>query len=475
MATAGPAESAPRAPAYPILSGQAPTDPAALASNLRPLDRAWTSLDAVNRLYLERRALWLRLLFTLGPVFMVMGYGPAIAPLALVVELAVVGSSAWIWLLVRKAPGVLLRFQLGLRLADIALAWMVLLTIRRFQPDQAGDHGYLFLVVFAAATHGIRGTLIVSGAATAAVLATRVIIAGALIPQTDFFYSLNYGLQFIAIGSIVAFLMRTSGQAVARRDTVWQAEMASRNAALQRMAEQLGDAIRELEAFAYSVSHDLRAPLRSIDGFSSVLEQQHADELDPQARDYLGRVRAATKRMGRLIDDLLALSRVTRSDLLLERVDLSAIARDIAEELQDREPGRDVTWLIDEHMLVSGDARLLRIGLENLLENAWKFTSREQVARIELRSEISESETIYTIRDNGVGFDMANADRLFGAFQRLHSTDEFEGTGIGLATVQRVVRRHGGRIWATSAPGQGATFYFTLSGPIRPVAEGTSE
>ncbi len=223
---------------------------------------------------------------------------------------------------------------------------------------------------------------------------------------------------------------------------------------------------RELEAFSYSVSHDLRAPLRSIDGFSQILLEDYADELDEEGRGYLGRVRGASQRMGRLIDDLLGLSRVTRGSMRRERVDLSALAREVAESLRDSKPERAVEFLIEDELEVYGDARLVRVALENLLGNAFKFTGKEPEARIEfgvdpeltLRGRVP----VYYVRDNGAGFDMAYAGKLFGAFQRLHGQDEFDGTGIGLATVQRVVHRHGGRIWAEGEVGEGATFYFTL-------------
>ncbi|HZC19561.1 MAG TPA: CHASE domain-containing protein, partial [Rubrobacteraceae bacterium] len=228
---------------------------------------------------------------------------------------------------------------------------------------------------------------------------------------------------------------------------------------------------RELEAFSYSVSHDLRAPLRSIDGFSQILLEDYADELDEDGQDYLGRVRAATQRMGRLIDDLLSLSRVTRGTMNRERVNLSALAEEVAEGLREARPERAVMFSAQKGLEVWGDPRLLRVALENLIGNAWKFTEKEPEAQIEfgVDEELSRRGRIpvYYVRDNGAGFEMAYADKLFGAFQRLHGPEEFEGTGIGLATVQRVVRRHGGRIWAEGEVGRGATFYFTLRPGLR--------
>ena len=219
---------------------------------------------------------------------------------------------------------------------------------------------------------------------------------------------------------------------------------------------------KELEAFSYSVSHDLRAPLRSIDGFSQALLEDYREKLDEQGKDYLQRVRAAAQRMGQLIDDLLGLSRVTRREMRYETFNLSQIAQSVAAELQRREPKRQVSFVIAEGLMANGDVRLLRVVLENLLGNAWKFTSNNNRASIEFGVIENEGNLTYFVHDDGAGFDMAYADKLFGAFQRLHSVTEFEGTGIGLATVQRIVHRHGGRIWAEGAVGQGATVYFTL-------------
>jgi signal transduction histidine kinase len=236
--------------------------------------------------------------------------------------------------------------------------------------------------------------------------------------------------------------------------------------ALEHTNHELEATNRELEAFSYSVSHDLRAPLRSIDGFSQILLEDYADEFDEDGKDYLSRVRAASQRMGRLIDDLLGLSRVTRGTMNRERVNLSDLAEEVAEGLREANSERVVEFSAQKGLKAWGDPRLLRVALANLIGNAWKFTEKEPEARIEfgVDEELSRRGRIpvYYVRDNGAGFDMSYADKLFGAFQRLHGADEFEGTGIGLATVQRVVRRHGGRIWAEGAVGRGATFYFTL-------------
>lgn len=250
----------------------------------------------------------------------------------------------------------------------------------------------------------------------------------------------------------------------------------------ERVSEDLEDANRELEgtnseleAFSYSVSHDLRAPLRTIDGFSQILLEDYGDRLDAEGEDYLNRVRVASQHMGVLIDDLLDLSRVTRSPLRRGRVDLSEMAKNIAEELRREQPDRAIDFIIEEGLIVQGDANLLSVALRNLLGNAWKFTSRKPGATIEFGADrkpgLSFLAPIYFVRDDGAGFEMAYAQRLFGAFQRLHHSDEFEGTGIGLATVQRIIHRHGGRVWAEGEPGRGATFYFTLGTGARQSAE----
>jgi signal transduction histidine kinase len=235
---------------------------------------------------------------------------------------------------------------------------------------------------------------------------------------------------------------------------------------LEDTNRELASANRELEAFSYSVSHDLRAPLRSIDGFSQILLEDYAERFDREGRDYLMRVRAASEHMGNLIDDLLDLSRVSRGPLRRELVDLSVMADRIVQQLRKAESERQVDFVAESGVLAYGDASLLAVALENLLGNAWKFTSGTQEARIEFGASEGTGPgllaTVYYVRDNGAGFDMAYADKLFGAFQRLHSTEEFEGTGIGLATVARIVHRHGGEVWAEGEVGRGATFFFTL-------------
>jgi len=238
-------------------------------------------------------------------------------------------------------------------------------------------------------------------------------------------------------------------------------ELAEARAALVGELEQKN---KELEAFSYSVSHDLRAPLRSIDGFSQALLEDHAGALDPTGQNYLRRVRTAAQRMGELIDDLLQLSRVGRATLQRAHIDLSALGRTVATALQRISPRETVRVSIADGLVAEGDAGLLRVVLENILGNAWKFTTNTIDAAIELGVAAKDDSLVYFVRDNGAGFDMTYADKLFVPFQRLHTEAEFPGTGIGLATVQRIIERHGGRVWAEGEVGKGAVFYWTLSG-----------
>ena len=250
-------------------------------------------------------------------------------------------------------------------------------------------------------------------------------------------------------------------------------QIQERDAALQRAHDELEQRVqerttelatinKELESFSYSVSHDLRAPLRSIDGFSQALLEDYSDKLDSSAQDYLHRVRRAAQHMAVLIDDMLSLSRVTRSAMRREKLDLSTLAKSIAADLQQGEPGRRAEFIIENDLTVVGDSHLLRAAMENLLRNAWKYTSAHSSARIEFGRSEQNGKCTFFVRDDGAGFDSRYADRLFGVFQRLHTAAEFPGTGVGLATVQRIIHRHGGEIWAEGAVEKGATFYFTL-------------
>ncbi len=231
---------------------------------------------------------------------------------------------------------------------------------------------------------------------------------------------------------------------------------------LRRAKDDAERASQELESFSYSVAHDLRAPLRAIDGFSQALIEDYGDKLDAQGFRYLGRVRESAQRMALLIDDLLDLSKVTRSELNLRTVDLSALAASTIASLQRLDPGRTLRVTIEPDLSVEADPRLLAIALDNLFGNAWKFTSKTPGASIELASVDRDGRRAFAIRDNGAGFDMQYAGKLFGVFQRLHTETEFPGTGVGLATVARIIHRHRGTVAAEGLPGQGATFYFTL-------------
>jgi len=231
---------------------------------------------------------------------------------------------------------------------------------------------------------------------------------------------------------------------------------------LQRRTQELEVTNNELEAFSYSVSHDLRSPLRAMDGYSHAILTDYSDVLDDDAKEMLGRIRVASQRMGKLIDDLLNLSRVTRFDLHQSNVDLSSIVHRIAHEVKATHPDRKAEFKIKEGVVVSGDPTLLTVLLENLIGNAWKFSEPQSESIVEFGSGKNKQGSYFFVKDNGVGFDMAYSSKLFGAFERLHSPSEFPGSGIGLATAKRVVARHGGRIWAESEVGGGATFYFTL-------------
>ncbi len=285
-------------------------------------------------------------------------------------------------------------------------------------------------------------------------------------------FTLAFALDFLLLVAAFELLVRTGRDR--ERIAASADEIATLNRQLTETNEELESRVeqrthelevsnQELEAFSYSVSHDLRAPLRTIDGFSLALEEDFAEKLDAQGRDHISRVRNGVQRMGTLIDSLLQLSRVTRSDTQRERVDLSQLATLVFREIQTGDPEREVNWIAQPGVMAEADPRLMRIAFENLIGNAWKFTARTPGATITFGSSRQNGKTVYFLRDNGAGFDMQYVDRLFTAFQRLHGERDFKGSGIGLATVSRIIRRHRGSIWAEGEPGKGATFFFTLT------------
>jgi len=240
------------------------------------------------------------------------------------------------------------------------------------------------------------------------------------------------------------------------------AELVQLEAQHAERTRQLELAVKELDSFSHSVSHDLRAPLRVVDGFANIVLEDYGDHLDDLGREHLKRIVAAGQRMNAMIDTLLSLSRMTSREIDRERVDLSRLARELADELRSQDPGRTTDFVLADRLVVEGDSTLMRLVLQNLMGNAWKFSAKVAQPRVEFGARDENGKTVYLVRDNGAGFDMRFADKMFGLFQRFHSSNEFPGTGVGLATVQRIVRKHGGRIWADSQPGQGATFFFTL-------------
>lgn len=274
----------------------------------------------------------------------------------------------------------------------------------------------------------------------------------------------NHKMLFEAVDDCVARIsherqVKAQNELIRRLNSELEQRVADRTAELEA-------ANRELEAFCYSVAHDLSTPLRGIHGLSTILLEEYASKLDDPAKGYLVRIGGAAARMGQLINDLLELSRVTRRRLHRETIDLSRLAQDIARELMQHAPGRQGEFIIAEQLQDEGDPILIRLALENLLGNAWKYTAGVSRPRIEFGSCISNGERAYYVRDNGIGFDMAYAHKLFLPFQRLHGIDEYEGTGVGLASVQRIISRHGGKIWAEGEVGKGATFYFTVRCPV---------
>jgi PAS domain S-box-containing protein len=304
----------------------------------------------------------------------------------------------------------------------------------------------------------VGGALHMKGPASLGDDAVLVARDGSVVPIEDAAASI-LGDEGEVLGGVMVFRDVTERRRAEQQIQRLNAELERR---VVERTQQLEAANRELEAFSYSVAHDLRAPLRGIDGFSQALIEDHAANLGPQGLAHLGRVRRAAQRMAQIIDDLLRLARVAQADFNRRAVDLAMLARSVRAELEAANPGREGVLEIQEGIIVQGDERLLRIALENLFGNALKFTSKVAHPRIEFGSALQAGERVCFVRDNGVGFDMKYAHRLFQVFQRLHTTGEFEGTGVGLAIVERIIKRHGGRIWAESSGSQGTTFHFVV-------------
>ena len=341
-------------------------------------------------------------------------------------------ASFFFWLVLHSAVRFDQRVSLGAgALATACVAWLYTIGV-----DNLGDQG------------GLVQAVVLGMALMGVALATA-------------------GIAQLVANTRARMLKATMDLVRAHKTIVGQQEVLSDNERRlkERVASRTAEleaANRELEAFSYSVSHDLRAPLRSIDGFSQLLVEDYESVLDAEGRDHLRRVRQASRRMGNLIDKMLALSRAHRRELNIETVSLSRLAREILNRLQREDPNHTVAWKVQDGIVARGDHQLLQVALENLLGNAWKYTRHSADPRIEFAATTNADETVCRVSDNGAGFEMQYAHKLFEPFQRLHEASEFEGSGIGLATVARVIDRHEGRVWAESTVGEGATFYFTL-------------
>lgn len=347
------------------------------------------------------------------------------------------------------------------------------MSVRRSQPQGALNPELLSPVVSDSPSRmdSVQATIRDIETEEQRLLGQRIAAANSAHRWVWFSFTLAFALDFLLLIAAFELLVRAGRDreqiaAGAEKITDLNAKLREVNEDLELRVEQrtreLESSNKELEAFSYSVSHDLRAPLRTIDGFSLALQEDFSDNLDEKGRDYISRVRNGVQRMGTLIDSLLQLSRVARSDVQREQVDLSQLATLVFNETRTADPERTVNWDVQPGVMADADPRLIRIALENLIGNAWKFTAKTPNAVIAFGSSLRDGQTVYFIRDNGAGFDMQYVDRLFTAFQRLHGERDFKGSGIGLATVSRIIHRHHGSIWAEGSPEKGATFYFTL-------------
>lgn len=450
------------------------------------------TIQAITSAWMLQRYLRQRLQFgTLKEVYTFMLWGCALPVIVFAVPPAIVSTlllagdplSVWLWWSISSGMGVLV-------ICPLLLTWYpdFIMSVRRL-PMLRRIELITLLIMIVLITRFVFTTSNPQGAALASysyltfpgllLLAIRfnsssTIFASFLLALIAIWYDgstlFDRGNSVIALE---AFLLVVIGGALLVAALVTERKQVARELDKHRndlellvadRTAKLEDANKEMESFSYSVSHDLRAPLRTLDGFSSALLEDYGDKIDENGKQYLERIRRGATRMGKLIDDLLSLSKVARCEMKKERTDLSVIAKMVVEQLKDYDSNRQVDTSIDiaNGIYGCGDDALIKIVMDNLLGNAWKYTGTTENSCIEFFSKNDNGHIVYIVRDNGVGFDMRYVEKLFGSFQRLHDSSEFEGSGIGLATVARIIHRHGGRVWAESEVGKGATFYFTL-------------
>lgn len=363
------------------------------------------------------------------------------------------------------------RFPPWLLAVVLALGTALISLVSYFAGGRPSPLIFFYLWIFLYSAYFFAPRVLVAQSVWVAINFAAVLAAREPADGAESWWLVGLGSMLVALALVAALRDRAERLIASLNREARERELAQRELSLHRdNLELLVDertaalqvAYRELESFSYSVSHDLRAPLRSLDGFSQALAEDYGDRLDGDGEDYLRRIRAASQRMSQLIDDMLQLARLARSEMRREHLDLSALAVSVGEEIRNGATEREVELVVEPGLAADADPQLLRVVLQNLIGNAWKFTGKQERATIEVGQTQLDSEPAYFVRDDGVGFEMEYADKLFGAFQRLHSSEDFDGTGIGLANVQRVIHRHGGRIWAESEADRGATFFFTL-------------